>query len=109
MPDLPALVERDIPTLPDLDPLATQERLLGVIESVFRAQFDPVLVLLEDLHWLSSESLAVLSHLARIVPVEADAHVHAQRHVQFLTQRLRHFVMLALQIASAKIALIIHN
>lgn len=67
VPDLATLLERDVPTLPDLDPQATQDRLLGVIESIFRAQTDPILLLLEDLHWIGSESLAVLVRLAHSV------------------------------------------
>lgn len=65
IPDIEALLERRVPAAPKLDSQATQERLLGVIEDVFLQQDQPVLLILEDLHWVGSESLKVLAHLSR--------------------------------------------
>ncbi|MBC8098608.1 MAG: AAA family ATPase, partial [Armatimonadetes bacterium] len=65
IPDLEALLGRYAPSIPLLDPLATQERLLSVTEALFTRQQQPLLVILEDLHWASAENLAVLNRLKR--------------------------------------------
>lgn len=65
IPDIETLLERAVPNAPKLDSQAAQERLLGVIEDVFLLQGQPVLLILEDLHWVGSESLKVLAHLSR--------------------------------------------
>lgn len=66
VPDLAALLERDVPERAELDPEAAQGRLLTVIEAMFRRQQAPVLVVLEDLQWAGSESLRLLGQLSRI-------------------------------------------
>lgn len=68
IPDLPALLERDIAAAPALDPQTTQARLTMVIEDIFRRylQQQPVLLILEDLQWVGNESLALLSRLSRM-------------------------------------------
>ena len=65
--DLAALLERAVPERTELDPEATQGRLIAVIEAMFRRQQAPMLVVLEDLQWAGSESLRLLAQLARIV------------------------------------------
>lgn len=67
IPDIENLLERPIPDAPKLDSQATQERLLGVIEDVFLRQKQPVVLILEDLHWVGSTSLRVISRLVRHV------------------------------------------
>lgn len=68
VPDMGALLQRDIPPAPDLEGEAGQQRLLLTIASLFRRQARPVLLLLEDLQW-SIESLEVLNqHLTRMLP-----------------------------------------
>lgn len=71
MPDIGALVGRDFKAAEALDVKAAQQRLLDVIEAMFRQQKGPVAVFLEDLHW-ASESLDVLrrvSALTRELPL----------------------------------------
>ncbi|HLY25839.1 MAG TPA: protein kinase [Aggregatilineales bacterium] len=67
VPDIEALIEHDVWDAPELDPDAAQARLLDVIEAIFRRQRRPMLVVLEDLQWARSESLAVLVRLSRTV------------------------------------------
>ncbi len=65
VPDIATLLEQDVPDAPALDPHITYERLLTVIEGIFRRQPQPLVVILEDLHWAGAESLAVLNRLSR--------------------------------------------
>ncbi len=66
VPDIGALLQRDIPNPPELDPQATQNRLLQVIADVFCRQQSPMVLILEDLHWAGSESIAVINRLNSI-------------------------------------------
>jgi tetratricopeptide (TPR) repeat protein len=66
IPDINTLLGREIPDSDETDVKAMQNRLLSVIEKLFRAQKQPVVVILEDLHW-SKESLDVLALLNKIV------------------------------------------
>jgi len=50
-----------------MDPDAAQTRLIAVIEGLFRRRQAPVLMILEDLHWAGSESLRLVSRIARMV------------------------------------------
>lgn len=65
VPDLDTLLERPLPK-EEIDWKAVQARIIGVIEDIFRRQQQPVVVILEDLHW-AGESLDVLARLAQIV------------------------------------------
>lgn len=65
VPDLSKVLEKDIPDAPTIDPGAARQRFLTVIEDVFRRQTQPVLLILEDLHW-GGDSLLVLGKLAPI-------------------------------------------
>lgn len=65
VPDLSQLLEISIPDAPELDPQTAQDRFLSVIESVFLKQTQPLVVILEDLQWAGSESLAVINRLGR--------------------------------------------
>ena len=67
IPDISNLLEREIPAAPQLDPQAAQNRLLVVISNSFRRLAQPMLLLLEDLQWAGSNSLAVLNHLTMTV------------------------------------------
>ena len=67
VPDIDSLLERTIPDLPLLDPQATQNQLLEVISDAFQRLDQPVMLLLEDLQWATSNSLAVLDHLNAVV------------------------------------------
>lgn len=68
VPDIAELIGRpvaDAPLIPN--PQAVTERLLKVIETVVkRAAKQPVVIILEDLHW-AGDSLEVLARLQRIV------------------------------------------
>lgn len=65
VPDIGGLLEREIPDPPELDSLESQERLLGVVEDLFRRHQQPITIILEDLHWVGSESLKLLGRLSR--------------------------------------------
>lgn len=65
IPDLCILLNRELPQ-EEVDWKAAQTRTLEVIEQVFRRQQQPLVVILEDLHW-ADESLDVLARLAQIV------------------------------------------
>jgi tetratricopeptide (TPR) repeat protein len=67
IPDIGALLQREIPDIAPLEPQPEQIRLINVIETMFRQQRQPVLVLLEDLHW-AIESLRILKRLIQIAP-----------------------------------------
>ena len=69
-PDLARLCGRDVPQPAEITPEATQARLREVLEQLFREQASdasqPVLVLLEDLHWADGGSLALLHALTAL-------------------------------------------
>ena len=64
LPDLEVLLERPIADAPALSPQAASLRLVHVIESLLLRQTEPLLLLLEDLHWADAESLSLLRRLA---------------------------------------------
>ncbi|NDJ85371.1 MAG: tetratricopeptide repeat protein [Chloroflexi bacterium] len=59
VPDIDALIERDTPPVPELEGLAGQQRLQFTIVDLVKRQTQPLLLLLEDLHW-AAESLEPL-------------------------------------------------
>jgi tetratricopeptide (TPR) repeat protein len=67
VPDIAQLADREVVDPPELDTKAAQERLISIIGSVFRNQLDPILLILEDMHWASSESITVLQQLNVLV------------------------------------------
>lgn len=67
-PDIATLLNRPIARVPDIEPMAAQARLLNVVSAVFRRHQQPVVVVLEDIHWAGVESLAVLAQLAQMAP-----------------------------------------
>lgn len=66
VPDVGTLLDRPLPEAPEIDWKTGQKHILTAIEAVFRRQQQPVVVILEDLHW-ADESLDVLARLAQIV------------------------------------------
>lgn len=81
LPNLPALLERDVAPPPELDVQNARARLLAVMRSMVErtkriapadgapsgsAAMLPLLVLLEDLHWADEESLVLLSQLSAV-------------------------------------------
>lgn len=67
VPDVSVLLNREIPDAPKVDPDAAQSRLRLSVETLFRTLDSPILVILEDLHWVGSESTALFAWLARSV------------------------------------------
>jgi tetratricopeptide (TPR) repeat protein/tRNA A-37 threonylcarbamoyl transferase component Bud32 len=66
IPDIIVIRGEDIADAPVIDPQANQARLLTTIETILKRQAQPVLLIIEDLHWADSESLSVLTHLVRL-------------------------------------------
>ena len=66
MPDLPDLLGRPVPDPPRTPLAAAQGRLVDAIESLFRRQLRPTVVILEDLHWANEDSLSLLERLAKV-------------------------------------------
>ena len=63
IPDIEALLDTSVPDAPPaLNPKIAQERLLTTIERLFAESSQPLLLILEDIHW-ASESLNILKRL----------------------------------------------
>lgn len=62
VPDIAALLERDIPVVPPIGAIASQSRLIETIVSLFQRQTQPMLLLLEDLQW-AMDSLIPIQRL----------------------------------------------
>ena len=71
VPDIEQLVDRELPSAPEVDASEYQQRLIGTITSVFQRQTQPTLVLLEDLQWLkeSLEVLRVINDMLSDLPI----------------------------------------
>ncbi|MBW4438746.1 MAG: protein kinase [Pleurocapsa minor GSE-CHR-MK-17-07R] len=71
VPDISKLIGRDVKDAPEVTPQVAQTRLLTLLLDLFQRQGaasqQPLLIILEDLHWADSESLLLLSRLCRIV------------------------------------------
>ena len=63
LPELPMLLECEVVAPPALDPSGARLRLFHVVGELLARLPETTLVLLEDLQWADSESLALLSHL----------------------------------------------
>ena len=61
--DIQYVLDRTVEMPRALDPAAARLRLFGVIKDVILRQPRPVALLLEDLHWASDESIALLAEL----------------------------------------------
>lgn len=61
--DVETLVGRPIPDVPELGERARVQRLIDTLTALFRAQTQPVVLLLEDLHW-ADDGLEILQRLA---------------------------------------------
>lgn len=75
VPDIDKLLGVNVPDAPEVAPQAAQTRLLRVIEALFvkaltgTSTRQPIVLMLEDLHWADGESLTLL---ARIVQIARD-------------------------------------
>jgi serine/threonine protein kinase len=70
VPDLAILLEKSIDPAPELVGIDARELLLLTIQNLFRRQQQPILILLEDLHW-AVESLLPLQRLLHTLTQEA--------------------------------------
>lgn len=68
LPNLDALLEREVLPPPELDVQGARHRLLRVLGDVAARSQDPVLLLLEDLQWADPESLALLAQVSAGAP-----------------------------------------
>ena len=66
IPDIANLVEYNVVDAPPLDPQAMQNRLIAIVSALLNRQTQPILILLEDIHWAGSESLVLLDRLNRL-------------------------------------------
>ncbi|MEP7287794.1 MAG: protein kinase [Chloroflexota bacterium] len=70
VPDIGTLLGYEVADAPDLDLQGTQDRLLTLIEDIFQRQSQrqnqPIVVLLEDIHWATHENLVLLARLSRL-------------------------------------------
>jgi tetratricopeptide (TPR) repeat protein len=67
VPDLPDILGRALPDAPALPPSAAQMRIFSAITDALGKLARPAVIILEDLHWAGSESLALLRHLCEAV------------------------------------------
>ncbi len=63
VPDISELLQREVLPVPPLTAISAQNRLVETILAVFRRQTQPIVLILEDLHW-GLESLIPLRRLA---------------------------------------------
>ncbi len=63
VPDIMAIRQQLIGDPPPLDAQATRERLIQTLQNLLIQQTQPVLLMLEDIHWADEESLQLLSNL----------------------------------------------
>src|SRR5215212_1326453 len=68
VPDIDKLLGRNIPDPPPVDPQTTQNRLFALIIKLFQRQPQPVVLILEDLHWAGSGSVGLINHVSREAP-----------------------------------------
>lgn len=66
VPDAVSLMDRQGTAATETDPQKVQGRLFRLLESVLKAQQQPVVIILEDLHWATSESVVLLQQLSQI-------------------------------------------
>lgn len=71
IPDIGTLLDRLISAIPDLEPQAAQARLFSTIAGLIARQPQPILIILEDLHWADAGSLSLLSWLYRTLDEQA--------------------------------------
>ncbi|MCP3961795.1 MAG: AAA family ATPase [bacterium] len=62
---VPGLLDLEVEPVPDLDPQAARQRFVEVARGLFGRLERPAVIILEDLHWVGSESLHLWLELAR--------------------------------------------
>ncbi len=70
VPDIETLLERTLPTPPELSGREGQQRLVGAITDLIRQQTRPIVLIMEDLQWAieSLEPLKPLANMAQELP-----------------------------------------
>ncbi len=66
VPELEFLLGRNIPSPPPIKPEASFARLANTLIGLLRRLSKPLLLILEDLHWGRSESLALLAEVGKV-------------------------------------------
>ncbi|MEQ8675030.1 MAG: protein kinase [Aggregatilineales bacterium] len=68
IPEIDGLIGHDLPKAEVVDPQATQIRLLNTVETLFvkvlKSTEQPIMLILEDLHWAESATLRLTEHLS---------------------------------------------
>jgi predicted ATPase/tRNA A-37 threonylcarbamoyl transferase component Bud32 len=64
--DIDTILMRPIPDAPEQNPEMTHKRLFDVIQALFQRQQEPLLIILEDVHWVT-EDLDLLANLSKMV------------------------------------------
>ncbi len=67
VPDIAVLLRRPVADPPEIDAQAAQLRLFATVGDVLARQSGTLMILLEDLHWASSEDLSLLEWVTRAV------------------------------------------
>jgi tetratricopeptide (TPR) repeat protein len=65
VPDVATIRQQMVPDPPLLDPQSTQDRLIATFETLLSRQHQPLVLILEDLHWADTESIKLLSRLVQ--------------------------------------------
>jgi tetratricopeptide (TPR) repeat protein len=68
VPDISDLLGKPVPDASEVDAKAAQTRLLSVMVKLLHQQPQPVVLILEDLHWVDNDSIELLIWLIRAVP-----------------------------------------
>lgn len=70
VPELGELLGYELPSLPDLEPRMARSRLFSAVATLLRQHAQPLLIILDDLHWADSGTLDLLHWLeANISPL----------------------------------------
>lgn len=88
IPDIEQLLDRPVAAPPPIAPRAAEDRLVNTIIAVVQRQAQPVVFLLEDLHWLGN-SIAVLEKLSPLAaqqPLLIVANFRSDEQPQLPTQ-----------------------
>jgi hypothetical protein len=65
VPNIGQLLGREIPEPSPADPQAAQNRLFALIIKLFQRLPQPVVLILEDLHWAGTGSMGLIQHVSR--------------------------------------------
>lgn len=68
VPDIGDLLGHSVPLPVAIEAGPAQARLLGVLSSLLRRLSDPVVLIIEDAHWATSETFAVLRQVNQLAP-----------------------------------------